>query len=80
MRLPFVIMRRSDHDALYEELYQYQESMNSFYDQLQSKTTVLDAVEEAMPAIRQREFMRGVEWGKTYIKRELLKYRHRRVQ
>lgn len=71
MKLPFVTRKRYEQDIRFfqEQLKQADLTHVETLKILDSKETVLNAVEQAMPRVREKEYAKGFSSGVAYFKR-----------
>lgn len=72
--LPFLIVRKTVWDGKHEYRLHLENELDRVKGELATKTNVLKAVETAVPIIKDQAVRKGVEAGKTYMKRELIRH------
>lgn len=71
MKLPFILRRTHERELEFfkRELQSADLNHAEALKKLDVKTAVLDAVEKAMPRLREREYAKGFSAGVAYTKR-----------
>ena len=78
MKLPFVIVKRTRWEAKHQYRLHLEDEVDRLKGELLTKTNVLAAVETAIPIVQEKAVRQGVEAGKTYMKRELIRHASRK--
>ena len=74
MKLPFMFIRRSTWLEKHHYRIQLENEVERLRGELASKQRVLAITQEAAPLVREAAIKQGVEAGKTYMKRELIRH------